>query len=76
MNWVHSYYGMKLGSYIRHFIYRNRGRRIYRYGIVIQVIEYPPPILVDVFWHPIKIYQKPYYEKIKINMLELVSEPT
>ena len=66
---------MQIGSYIRHFVYRNRGERIYRYGIVIEVIQFPAPIMVDVFWHPLKIYQKPYCEKIKINLLELVSEP-
>lgn len=66
---------MKLGSYIRSFIYRNRGEKIYRYGIIIEIFAYPPPMLVDVYWQPIKYYQKPYYEKIKINMLELVSEP-
>ena len=66
---------MQIGSYIRHFIYRNRGERIYRYGIVIEIVEYPPPILVDVFWHGARSYQNPYYEKIKINLLELVSKP-
>jgi len=66
---------MQIGSYIRHFVYRNRGERIYRYGLVIEVIEYPPPMIVDVFWHPMKDYQKSYYEKIKIDLLELVSEP-
>ena len=65
---------MKLGSYIRHVVYRKKGERIYRYGIVVDIIDYPPPTLVDVYWQPIKYYQKPYYEKIKINMLELVSE--
>ena len=28
---------MQIGSYIRHYIYRNRGEKIYRYGIVIEV---------------------------------------
>jgi hypothetical protein len=66
---------MQIGSYIRHFVYRNKGERIYRYGIIIEIIEYPPPILVDVLWHAAKNYQNPYYEKIKINLLELVSKP-
>jgi len=66
---------MEIGSYIRHFVYKNRGEKIYRYGVVIQIIEYPPPMMVDVFWHPLKYYQKPYCEKIKISLLELVSEP-
>jgi hypothetical protein len=65
---------MRLGSYIRHVIYRKKGENIYRYGVVVEIIKYPPPTLVDVYWQPIKYYQSPYYEKIKINMLELVSE--
>jgi hypothetical protein len=66
---------MQIGSYIRHFVYRNRGERIYRYGIVIEVIEYPLPTLVDVFWHPMIYHHNSYCEKIKIDLLELVSEP-
>ena len=65
---------MQLGSYIRHVIYKNRGENIYRYGIVIEVIKQPPPELANVFWHPIKKYRNPYYETIKINLLELVYE--
>tara|TARA_R110000824_G_scaffold52976_1_gene146962 strand:+ start:6202 stop:6405 length:204 start_codon:yes stop_codon:yes gene_type:complete len=66
---------MKIGSYIRHFIYRNRGEKIYRYGIIIEVVEYPPPTLANVFWNPLKQHQPQYCEIIKINLIELISEP-
>ena len=70
---------MQIGSYIRHFLYRYKGEKIYRYGIVINVINYPPPTLAAVFWQPTRDYiwksASPYCEKIKIHRLELISEP-
>ena len=66
---------MKIGSYIRHFIYRDRGEKIYRYGIIIEVHNYPPPTLANVFWHPSFLVKRSYCEKIKIHLIELISEP-
>jgi len=69
---------VKIGSYIRHFLYKNRGERIYRYGIVIEVIRHPPPKNAKIFWHPTihyPFYKKSYLELIKIKYLEMVSEP-
>jgi hypothetical protein len=66
---------MQIGSYIKHYIYRNRGKKIYRYGIIIEIIKRPLPQLANVFWCPLKDYRNPYCEIIKINLLELISEP-
>jgi len=70
---------MEIGSYIRHFLYRDRGEHVYRYGIIIDKIELPHPPLANIFWHvvPNSFYIKnnSRYEIIKIHLLELVSEP-
>jgi len=70
---------MKTGSYIRHFLYRNRGECIYRYGVVLETINIPHPPLANIFWHTIPgefyIKNNSRYEIIKIHLLELVSEP-
>ncbi len=70
---------MKVGSYVKHFLYRNRGEKIYRYGIVLEIINIPRPPLANIFWHTVPnnfyINKDFKYEKIKIQLLELISEP-
>jgi len=69
---------VKIGSYIRHYLYKNRGERIYRYGIIIKIVHYSPPKFANVIWQPTpyySLYKSPYLETIKINLLEVVSEP-
>ena len=69
---------MKVGTYIRHYLYKNRGERIYRYGIVIKIVYYSPSKFANVLWHAsphYTLHKSPYLETIKINLLEVVSEP-
>ena len=69
---------MKVGSYIRHFLYKNRGERIYRYGIIIEIVYHPPSKFANVLWHSsprYTFYKNSHIETIKINLLEVVSEP-
>jgi len=70
---------MKIGSYIRHFLYKDRGEHIYRYGVIIEIINTPRPPFANIFWHtvPSEFYfiNQSRYEKIKMQLLELVSEP-
>ncbi len=41
---------MKIGTYIRQAKYTNKGKIVYRYGIVLEVIKSNPKKL-NVFWH-------------------------
>lgn len=71
---------MKIGSYVRHHLYRDRGEIIYRYGIVLNIIYRPIPPLASVFWNitPSELYinNNSRYEIIKMQVLELISEPS
>jgi len=69
---------VKVGSYIRHYLYKNRGERIYRYGIIVEILCYSPPKFANVLWQPTPhyiLYKDLYIESIKINLLEVISEP-
>jgi len=66
---------MKVGTYIRHFLYRIKGKAIYRYGLVV---HNEPQKRIKVLWHPLlnhKKQQSSYIEIIKMEMIEIISEP-
>ena len=66
---------MRIGSYIRYFLYRDKGEKIYRYGIVINIYKKPLPILANIFLHPTQHFTCPSTKIIKMHLLELISEP-
>jgi hypothetical protein len=73
---------VKTGTYIRHFLYRNRGKAIYRYGIVLKYESGRPVGSIEVLWYPILInkeyrknQQSTYVEIIKMELIEIISEP-
>jgi hypothetical protein len=73
---------VKIGTYIRHFLYRNRGKAIYRYGIVLKCGSKCSARSIKVLWHPTSLRegyhkrkQSAYIEIIKMELIEIISEP-
>ena len=70
---------IKIGSYVRQFMFENSHGQVYRYGIVIDNVKDPPLALqgVRVVFSPRKdhpVGSKPYTEEIAASKLEVVCE--
>ena len=46
----------------RHYLYKNRGERIYRYGIVIKIVYYSPSKFPNVRWAFVEVSAQSIFE--------------